>query len=136
MKSPLTKAVRNGRAIYVLFFLLVLASCKKQPVEVTIDAFAQVNPEVSYTNDAYNIQFTLQEFPYTEVIVKVAESKAMIIQNAQKIQINAYQMSLNRYGVFINNLTPNKTYFYQILVKDANTSREAYSDVYSFSTNP
>ncbi|SEQ91597.1 hypothetical protein [Pedobacter rhizosphaerae] len=136
MKFQSKKGVKP--LIFFLFFafILSLSSCKKDGKEVIIDAFAQLNPEVKHNQGVYNIQFTLQQYPYQEVIVRLAESKTQLFQNSKLVIIQANQMSLNRYGVFINNLIGNKNYYYQILVKDSATSKEVYSDVFSFSTNP
>lgn len=123
-----------------LFFLLstaliiLTAACKKKIIEVPVDAFAQVNPEVKYNQGTYKIEFSLHEYPYKEVGIKLTTNKSMLYQTKDLSQYPANQVSLNRYSVFLNNLTSAKTYYYQIYVKDSASSKEIYSDVFSFIT--
>ena len=114
----------------------MFAFCKKDiNTEVTVDAFKQVDPEVKYNNGIYNIMFTLQEYPYKETGIRMGTEKNMFYQNKDITTYPAYQMSPNRYGVFVNSLAANATYYYQIYVKDSATSKEVYSDLFLFTTS-
>lgn len=117
-------------------FLLTLVSCKKEVTEVSVDAFAQLNNEVVFVDGVYNVQFTLQQYPYKEVGVKLATNKTMFNKNTGLTQQTANEISSNRYSTFYNLLTPKTIYYYQIYVKDSASSKEVYSDVFSFTTNP
>lgn len=136
MRYLLLKDFKRSYVLLLANFLLVLGSCKKEVIETAVDAFSQINTEVKYSQGIYNVQFTLQEYPYKEVGIRLALSKTMIHQNVNVTQEIANQASLNRYAVFLNNLTANKTYFYQIYVKDSASDKEVYSDIFSFTTNP
>jgi len=136
MRYQLQKDVKPIKMLLLSGFLLVLLACKKEITETAVDAFAQINTEVKYSKGIYNVQFTLQEYPYKEVGIKLAISKSMIHQNLNVRQEIANQASLNRYAVFLNNLAANKTYYYQIYVKDSASAKEVYSDIFSFTTNP
>jgi len=135
MSSLLPRAARYLLSLSLAILCLVSA-CKKQTNETVVDAFAQVNPEAKYNNGVYNIQFSLQEYPYDEVTVNISESKNNFHKNTNLIQIKAYQASNGRYGVFINTLAAARTYYYQIRVKDSAAGKLVNSDIYSFTTNP
>jgi len=133
------RSIKNDKLLktwLLTTLLMVLFACKKEVVEVTVDAFDQVNAEVKQTQGIYSIQFTLHEYPYKEVGVKLATTKSSLAKNENLVQQIAYPVSLNRYGIFLNTLTANKTYYYQIYVKDSTSPKEVYSDVFSFTTNP
>ena len=119
----------------LIAIFLIFSSCKKQTNEVIIDAFANINPDIKYTNGVYNLQFTLQEFPYDEVILKLTDLKANFYKNTNLTLTKAYQVSPNRYGIFINLPPISKTYYYQIQVKDI-SGKIVNSDIYTFTTNP
>jgi len=116
--------------------LMVAMACKKDVQGVPVDAFAQVNPKIVYKEGICSIQFTLEEYPYKEVGLRVATSKTLLHLNQGLTVEIANQVSANRYAVFFNTLLANKTYHYQIYVKDSASAKEVYSDVYSFTTNP
>ncbi len=132
MKFPSLKGVK----LLLLAILLVIISCKKEVVEINVDAFAQLNNEVKTNQGMYTILFTLQPYPYKEVSLKLAKSKESFHKNTNLTSFTANQVSENRYGVFVNNLNANETYYYQILVKDSSSSKEVSTDVFSFKTNP
>lgn len=121
-----------------MVFLLVLAACKKETITtlVSVDAFAQIDNEVKYTEGIYNILFTLQKYPYKEVGVMMGTSKDLFNTHKDLTTHLANQVSLNRYGIFVNSLLANKTYYYQIYVKDTSSDKQIYSDLYSFTTKP
>jgi len=137
MKYQLLRNAKGCKLLLLAIFLLLLASCKKEvTTEVTVDAFAQVNSEVKYNNGIYNILFTLQEYPYKETGIRMGTGKNMFYQNKDLTTYPAYEVSSSRYGVFVNSLPANTTYYYQIYVKDSATSKVVYSDLFSFTTNP
>jgi hypothetical protein len=137
MKYLLPWDVRLSPCFFLTAFLLSFTACKKTTItENSVDAFAQVNNEVNYQQGIYNILFTLQEYPYKEVGVRIGTSKNMFYKNTDLSYHLAYQVSLNRYGIFLNSLAGNKIYYYQIYVKDTASSKEVFSDVFSFTTNP
>ena len=136
MKFQLPRVVKNFVLLGFCFLVLFQTSCKKEVTEVTIDAFAQLNNEVKYNQGTYNILFTLQEYSYKEVGVRIGTNKALFTSQTNTITFIANPVSQNRYGIFVNNLTPNKIYYYQIFVKDSASSKEVSSDIFSFNTNP
>lgn len=132
MKYLSLKSIRN---LALFASLLVLTACKKEKTEVTVDAFAQVNKEVKYDQGVYNILFSLQEYPYKEVGVRVGSSKSLIHQDKDLTYHLAHQVTANRYGIFLNALSKDKIYYYQIYVKDSIAEKIVYSDIFSFKTN-
>ena len=137
MKYQSLKNVRRSLWLVLGVLLFTVMSCKKEVItEVTVDAFAQVDPQVKYNDGIYNILFTLQEYPYKETGIRMGTNKTMFYQNKGLTIYPAYQVSSNRYGAFINSLLPNTAYYYQIYVKDSASSKEVYSDLFSFTTNP
>lgn len=138
MKYQLPSRVKHLNILLLTFFLLVLAACKKEFIttEVSVDAFAQVDNEVKYAEGIYNILFTLQKYPYKEVGVMMGTSKDQFYKHKDLTTHLANEVSLNRYGIFVNSLLANKTYYYQIYVKDSASDKQIYSDLYSFTTNP
>jgi len=135
MNSQLLKAVKPLKMFLFTIFLLAFMGCKKGVVEVSVDAFAETNTEIKFTQGICNLQFTLQEYPYKEVGVKLGTNKNIWYKNEGLTRQIANQVGSNRYGVFLNSLTANTTYYYQIYVKDS-SGKEIYSDVFSFTTNP
>ncbi|MGM9477195.1 hypothetical protein ACS5PU_12220 [Pedobacter sp. GSP4] len=136
MKYQLPKAVKSLSVLLLTIFIILTGACKKQIIEVPVDAFDQVNPELKYVQGAYKIEFSLHQYPYKEVGIKLTTNKSSLYQNKDIVRYTANEVSLNRYGVFLNNMAASKTYYYQIYVKDAASSKEVYSDVYSFITTP
>lgn len=116
-------------------FLLVLMGCKKDVVEVSVDAFSDMNTEIKQVQGVRSLQFTLQEFPYKEVGVKLGTNKSKWYQKDGFTLLIANQVSSNRYGVFFNSLKASTTYYYQIYVKNV-SGKEISSDLFSFTTNP
>ncbi|MBC8986832.1 hypothetical protein H9X96_13725 [Pedobacter sp. N36a] len=136
MKYPLLKGIKKLSILSLFAGVLVLTSCKKETVEVSVDAFAQLNNELKYEQGVYNVLFSLQEYPYKEIGVRVGNTKSSIHQNKDLTYYIANQVSANRYGIFLNALTRDKIYYYQIYVKDSASEKVVYSDIFSFKTNP
>jgi hypothetical protein len=136
MRYPLAEDVKRLKILFLLCLLPLLAGCKKEIVEVEIDAFAKMDTEVKNSQGIYTILFTLQEYPYKEVGLRLGTDKAMFLKGTNLTSHTANQVSANRYGVFINALKPKQIYYFQIYVKDSATAKEVYSDVSSFTTNP
>jgi hypothetical protein len=135
MNSRLLKDVKSLKMPLFAICLLVLMGCKKDVVEVSVDAFSDLNAEIRLVQGVNSLQFTLQEFPYKEVGVKLGTNKSKWYQKDGFTLIIANQVSSSRYGIFFNSLTPNTTYYYQIYVKNA-SGKEISSDLFSFTTNP
>ncbi|RYF21007.1 MAG: hypothetical protein EOO42_11380 [Flavobacteriales bacterium] len=134
MKSLLSKDVKPFLIAFV--FSTFFFACKKEVVEVKIDAFAQLNPEIKSEKNIYNVLFTLQEYPYKEVGLRLSKNKSSFFSGNDLSNFVANEVSKARYGVFINGLASNQVYYYQIYVKDSKATIEVYSDVLSFKTNP
>lgn len=132
MRFQFTKGVSH---ILALILLLTL-SCKKETIEVSVDAFSQLNTEVKSDQGVYQILFTLQPYPYSEVGVRISKSKDSFYKNTGLGNFYANKVSPERYGTFINGLDRKTTYYYQIYVKDSSGPKEVHSDVYSFQTIP
>lgn len=105
-------------------------------VEKKVDAFAQLNNEVKYSQGTYNILFSLQEYPYKLVGVRMSSNKSDFNTREKLERQIANPMTQNRYGIFVNNLTPGTIYYYQIFVQDSASTREVNSDLFSFTTQP
>lgn len=138
MKYLLSSRVKHLNLLLLMVFLLISGACKKDGkiTEAPVDAFAQVDNEVKYTEGTYNILFTLQKYPYKEVGVMMGTNKDLFHQHKDLTTHLASEVSLNRYGIFVNSLLANTTYYYQIYVKDSASDKQVYSDLYSFTTNP
>ncbi len=135
MNSRLLKDIKSLKMPLFAICLLLLMGCKKDIVEVSVDAFSDLNTEIKNIQGVNSLQFTLQEFPYKEVGVKLGTNKSKWYQKDGFTLIIANQVSSGRYGIFLNSLTPNTTYYYQIYVKNT-SGKEIYSDLFSFTTNP
>ncbi|RZK04650.1 MAG: hypothetical protein EOO43_22265 [Flavobacterium sp.] len=133
MKS---QSSRGAKLLLFVIILFAFTSCKKETVERNIDAFAQLNTEVKADKNVYNILFSLQEYPYKEVGIKLSKNKSSFFDGIGLNNFVANKVSDNRYGVFVNGLLANQNYYYQVYVKDSNSANEVYSDVFSFKTNP
>jgi hypothetical protein len=114
---------------------MLFASCKKEVVIVDVDAFAALNTTVSLDENVYKFMFSLEEYPYQEVGVKLSSIKSTLNEQGGNVQI-AIPVGHKRYGVFYDALVRNTVYYYQIYVVDQATSQRIHSDVYSFKTNP
>lgn len=137
MKYQLLKNIRKFSVLFLVTCLCVFTSCKKDSsTEVIIDAFAQVDNEVKYDQGVYNLLFSLQEYPYKEVGIRIGISKSLFHQDKDLTNYTANMVAANRYGVFLNSLMASKIYYYQIYVKDSKSEKVVYSDVFSFKTNP
>lgn len=120
----------------VILMALIASSCKKQVTEVPVDAFSDLNTLIEHREDNYLLLFTLQEYPYLEVGVRLSADRNAFYKNTGLVNYLSYPVSKNRYGVFLDTIEEGKTYYYQIYVKDSQSPKEAYSDVYSFKATP
>ncbi|RZM27388.1 MAG: hypothetical protein EOO88_13435 [Pedobacter sp.] len=105
-------------------------------VETKVDAFAQPNNEVKYNQGTYTILFTLQEYPYKEVGIRMSSNKSDFNTREKLTRQISNPVSKNRYGIFVNNLNPATIYYYQIYVQDSASTREVNSAIFSFTTQP
>lgn len=128
------------RGVRLLGLLLLLCclflSCKKNGELITIDAFAQVDEKVTHERETYSISFNLQDYPYESVHVRLGESRTGFQSGTGLNTHQAVLVAKGRYGIFLNDLIPNKKYYYQILVKDTQSDKIVHSNIYSFTTNP
>jgi len=135
MSSQFPKRTNRLSAWALVFFLLFSISCKKEVIEVNVDAYAQLAAQVDYTNGAYKLQFSLGDYPYKEVGVRLSAVKSMFQQTDGLNKQIAVEVAANRYAVFYDTLIKETTYYYQIYVIDPASAKTVYSDVYSFTTN-
>jgi hypothetical protein len=134
MRSQLKRA--GSRFIYLFAALLMFGfiSCKKETVEVTVDAFAQLDTEVKKEGDVVMLLFTLQPYPYAETGVRTGPDKSAFYKGTGLTYHKANAVSNNRYGIYLDAAYASKDFYYQIYVKDAASSKEIYSDVFSSSS--
>jgi hypothetical protein len=104
--------------------------------KVNVDAYSNLAPDVKFEQGVYTLKFTLQDYPYQEVGVRLSSDKGLFAKEEATNKQIAVEISADRYAVFYDSLVNNNTYFYQIYVKDPVTSRLVYSDVLFFNTNP
>jgi hypothetical protein len=130
------KNLSQYRHLLIIIVLLQLFSCKKEVVEVNVDAYSNLAPDVKFEQGVYTLKFTLQDYPYQEVGVRLSSDKGLFAKEEATNKQIAVEISADRYAVFYDSLVNNNTYFYQIYVKDPVTSRLVYSDVLFFNTNP
>ena len=115
--------------------MFTLVSCKKEVVQVTVDAYAKIDARVEHHKGIYSLEFSLQEYPYKEVGIRLSSVKSKF-QQAEGLNTQvAVEIAANRYSVFYDTLVGETTYYYQIYVVDPATAKTIYSDVYSFTTN-
>lgn len=124
-----------GKLLLAALMPLLLLSCRKETIEVPIDAFAQLDTELRYDEEIYTLLFTLQEYPYKEVGLRLSLDKNSFYKEKGITHYPVYLVSKNRYGVFLNSLKAETAYYYQLYVKDSVSSKEVYSDVFSFSVS-
>jgi hypothetical protein len=130
---PKTRIRLNG---WLLVFILVFSiSCKKEITQVNVDAYAKIDAQVDLTDGVYKVQFSLSDYPYKEVGVRLSSVKSMFQQTEGLNQQIGFEIAANRYAVLYSNLVKETTYYYQIYVIDSASSKTVYSDVYSFTTN-
>jgi len=115
--------------------LVLFSSCKKQIVEVPIDAFLDLKNEVKFEDGSYTVSFTLQEYPYKEVGLWMNANRNSFHTGSDLTYCPTHTVAKNQYRSYLNVLEPNKTYYYQIFVKDPISSQSVYSEVFSFKTN-
>lgn len=135
MRFQLLKAGKGLLNLLLALLMLAVISCKKETVEVTVDAFSQLNTEVKTDQDAFRLLFTLQPYPYAETGVRIGLDKNSFYHGTGLTYHRANPVSNNRFSVFLDPAYADKDFFYQIYVKDANSSKEIYSDVFSFRSN-
>lgn len=133
MRYQLTKYIHQS-LIFIGVLVLGLSSCDKEVVEQEIDAFNSLNSEVSYSKGQYILQFSLADFNYKSVQVKLGTSLNDLRDGGLGAHYQAYSSDKNRYIVFFNPLTSNRTYHYQIIVEDQQ-KRFVNSDNYKFKTD-
>ncbi|NEU09324.1 hypothetical protein GZH53_13450 [Flavihumibacter sp. R14] len=121
--------------LFLALLMLGFISCKKEVIEVRVDAYAQLDIEVKHQEDVFALLFTLQPFPYEEIGVRIGADKASFYQGTGLIYHRAYPVSNDRFGIFLDSAHADKDFFYQIYVKEAKSSKEIYSDVFSFRSN-
>jgi len=132
-QSP--RVARFAVSLLLLLCCSVL-SCKKEGELITVDAFAQLAEKVTYHQETYAISFSLQDYPYESVQVRLGDNKSAFKSGTGLKLIGAVLVSKGRYGVFLNDLITSTKYYYQILVKDGQSEKVVHSDIYSFTTNP
>lgn len=102
---------------------------------MNVDAFAKLDAKLEFDEDVYQLQFSLQDYPYKEAGVRLSSIKSMF-QQIQGINTQtAVQISDNRYAVYYDTLVEGTTYYYQIYVIDPVSAKTVYSDIYSFTTS-
>lgn len=137
MRYPLKKGTKACYLLLLLISLLTLDSCKKEVmVEKKVDAFDQLDNEVKHSEGIYNILFSLQEYPYKQVGIRMSINKNDFNTREKLARQIANPVAQNRYGIFVNNLSPGTTYYYQIYVQDSAGTTEVNSDLFSFITQP
>jgi hypothetical protein len=135
MKYLFPKGFNHFKLVSICLLLILSSACKKEVTEVKVDPFVQLETQVESNQGIYEIRFSLQDYDYNEVGVKMGTNKTMFFQNKDLSQLKANLSSLKRYSVFTNSLSGSTTYYYQIYVKDA-SDKEVLSDLYAFTTTP
>jgi hypothetical protein len=135
MSSPFPRRRIRLNAWLLVFLLFFSVSCKKEVIQVNVDAYAKIDPQVDLTDGVYKLQFSLSDYPYREVGVRLSSVKSVFQQAEGLNQQIGFEIAANRYAVLYDNLIKNTTYYYQIYVIDSASSKTGYSDVYSFTTN-
>jgi 5-hydroxyisourate hydrolase-like protein (transthyretin family) len=135
MNSRFPKRTNRLNAWALVFFLFFSTSCKKEVIEVNVDAYAQLAAHVDFTSGVYKLQFSLGDYPYKEVGVRLSSVKSIFQQTDGLNKQIAVEVAANRYAVFYDTLVKETTYYYQIYVIDPASAKTVYSDVYSFATN-
>jgi hypothetical protein len=136
MKYPLP---RKDKTIYIFILLISVilsTSCKKEITEILINPFENLNTLVNHENGVYQISFTLEKYPYDKYFLKLSSDKNSFYKNINIKEYPAYALNSSRYSTYINLLEPDKIYYYQIVVVDSKSTKEIYSDVFSFKTEP
>lgn len=132
MKLQLKRAGKGFTSLFAAMLMMAFISCKKEVIEVTVDAFAQLNTEVKKDGDALMLAFTLQPYPYQETGVRTGADKSAFYQGTALTYHKANAVSSNRYAIYLDPAFADQDFFYQIYVKDAKSSKEIYSDVFSY----
>jgi hypothetical protein len=135
MSSPFPKRPISLNAWALVVFVLLSISCKKEVTQVNVDAYAQIDAKIDFTDGVYKLQFSLSDYPYREVGVRLSSVKSMFQQTEGLNQQVGFEIAANRYAVLYGDLIKETTYYYQIYVIDSASSKTVYSDVYSFTTN-
>lgn len=130
MRFQLLRAASRCIYLFAAVVLFGFISCKKETVEVTVDAFAQLNTEVKKEGDVVTLLFTLQPYPYAETGVRTGPDKSAFYKGTGLIYYKANAVSNNRYGIYLDAASASKDIYYQIYVKDAKSPKEIYSDVF------
>lgn len=120
---------------FFCIFLFLFSGCKKETREVLVDAFKDLQFEISKKEQVYQLSFTLQPFNYSDYGIIFSTDKQSLFTGINVLQFEGYPIQKNRYGLFINSLEENKTYYYRIFVRNSSTSDRIFSDVFTFTTN-
>lgn len=113
-----------------------LSSCKKEIVEVPVNPFIDLKAEVMYEDGAYTISYHLQDYPYKEVGLMLTLDRNAFFNRFDLYSCPTYETAKGRFKSYLNDLRPNTTYYYQVYVKDSRSTKEAYSEIYTFKTTP
>ena len=132
MRFQLKRAASGFPYLLAAMLIFGFISCKKETVEVIVDAFAQLNTEVKKEGDVLTLLFTLQPYPYAETGVRTGPDKSAFYKGTGLTYHKANAVSNNRYGIYLDAASAAKDIYYQIYVKDAKSSKEIYSDLFSF----
>ena len=132
MRFQLRRAGKGFINLLAVLLMFGFISCKKETIEVTVDAFAQLNTELKKEGDVFMLLFTLQPYPYQETGVRTGPNKSSFYQGTALFYHKANAVSNNRYAIYLDPANADKDFFYQIYVKDAKSSKEIYSDVFSY----
>lgn len=131
------QSLKKGKVTSLfIFFLYVIfsTSCKKEIIEILIDPFENLNTVVNHDNGIYQISFTLESYPYSNTFIRMSTDKNSFYNNINIKEYPVYVLNSNRFSAYTNLLQPDKTYYYQIVVIDNKSTKEIYSDVFSFKT--
>lgn len=137
MKFQLLKISGLMKKLMFFCFIILICSCKKEIIEIEVDAFKNLQQEVKMLdNGTYRISFVLQDFDYDDYGLKLTSDKNNFFKGINLVNYSIYPLENKRFGSFVNSLEKKKTYYYQIFVKGNSSSKEVNSEVYSFTTEP
>jgi hypothetical protein len=133
--SSLLKKVIKPKFWLLSLMLVSFISCKKEVIQVNVDAFEKIDPQVESTKGVYALRFSLPDYPYQEVGVRLSAVKSLFWQTEGLNKQVAVEIAANKYAVYYNTLVAETTYYYQLYVVDPASAKTVYSDVYSFTTS-
>lgn len=135
MSSLLSKKVIKPKVWLLSLMLLSFMSCKKEVIQKNVDAYEKIDAQVESTKGVYALRFSLPDYPYQEVGVRLSSVKSMFQQTAGLNKQVAVEIAADRYAVYYDRLLAETTYYYQLYVVDPASSKTVYSDVFSFTTS-